>query len=197
MEYNYDYDDFNGVNSFITSKFCDIFPNYETFKNVYDEMPNKMKLLSESYLELNYYLLYGRYGNSTISNTDTQQFYFRLFSIIYQYGPLWEKKSEIQKYVRNLTTDSAGNFTTENIKSGTKIIMNSALNPGNEPSTNSLTELEYINNQNTTNYKKDDLKAVTDYWLTLSEDVTEIYLGRFKNLFLQIVETQSNVTFSD
>lgn len=195
--YSYDNEDFGGVNSFITSKFCDMFPTYETFEGIYDEVPEAMNVLSDSYLELTYYLLYGRFGNSTISNTDIMQFKYQLAGIIYEYGPLWEKKTEIQKYVRNLTKDSSGNFTLSNIKIGTKVIMNSAMNPGTNPSTSSLDELTYINNQNTTNYKKDDVAALNDYALALSDDPTSDYLGRFKKLFLQIVEKQNNVTFCD
>lgn len=195
MQINYDNESFGGVNSFITSKFCDIFPTYDDFKGIYDEVPEGFNVLNSKYLQLTYYLLYGRFGNSTIANTDTNQFIYRLASIIYQYGPLWEKETEIQKYVRNLTTKADGSFDITAIKAGTKVIMNSAMNPGTEPSTSALDELQYINNQNTTNYKKDDLKAISDYIMTLSTDPTDVYLGRFKTLFLTIVEGQNNVIF--
>ena len=95
-----------------------------------------------------YYLLYAKYGNSPIANFDITQFKYKMFSIIFQYGPTWEKKLELQAKVRGLTE-------TE-IMTGAKAIYNSALNPSTAPSSE---ELPYINAQNTTNYRKSKLEA--------------------------------------
>lgn len=34
-----------------------------------------------------FYLLYARYGNNPIANYDENQFKYKMFSIIFQYGP--------------------------------------------------------------------------------------------------------------
>ena len=49
-----------------------------------------------------YYLLYARYGNTPIANYDENQWKYKMFSIIFQYGPTWEKRLDIQKTLRDL-----------------------------------------------------------------------------------------------
>lgn len=49
-----------------------------------------------------YYLLYARYGNSPIANYDEEQFKYKVFSIIFQYGPTWEKRLSVQKTLRDM-----------------------------------------------------------------------------------------------
>lgn len=49
-----------------------------------------------------YYLLYARYANNPIANYDEEQFKYKIFSIIFQYGPTWEKKLSIQQTLRGL-----------------------------------------------------------------------------------------------
>ena len=49
-----------------------------------------------------FYLLYARYGNSALANYDITQFKYKMFSIVFQYGPTWEKKLEVQATLRGL-----------------------------------------------------------------------------------------------
>ena len=49
-----------------------------------------------------YYLLYARYGNTPIANYDENQWKYKMFSIIFQYGPTWEKRLDVQKTLRDL-----------------------------------------------------------------------------------------------
>ena len=49
-----------------------------------------------------YYLLYARYGNTPIANYDENQWKYKMFSIIFQYGPTWEKRLSIQDTLRGL-----------------------------------------------------------------------------------------------
>ena len=49
-----------------------------------------------------YYLLYARYGNTPIANYDENQWKYKMFSIIFQYGPNWEKRLDIQTTLRGL-----------------------------------------------------------------------------------------------
>ena len=49
-----------------------------------------------------FYLLYARYGNNPIINEDITQFKYKMFSVIFQYGPTWEKKLSVQETLRAL-----------------------------------------------------------------------------------------------
>ena len=49
-----------------------------------------------------YYLLYARYGNTPIANYDEEQWKYKIFSVIFQYGPTWEKRLDIQNTLRGL-----------------------------------------------------------------------------------------------
>ena len=167
-------------------KFSEIYPTLEDFQEDYKKV--KLPLIeyvgqatSEPVVTL-YYLLYGKYGNSTIASSDETRFVYRLFSLIYQYGPNWIESTKIQKAIRELSLDQ--------LKVGGKAIYNTALNPSTEPSTGSLTELTYINQQNTTNYAKSDVEAYALKMELLQKDTTEEFLGKFKSLFLRIVEPE-------
>lgn len=49
-----------------------------------------------------YYLLYARYGNTPIANYDETQFKYKIFSVIFQYGPTWEKRLSVQATLRDM-----------------------------------------------------------------------------------------------
>lgn len=98
-----------------------------------------------------YYLLYAKYANNPLANYDENQFKYKVFSIIYSYGPTWEKKLSIQTRLRSLSEDD--------LIKGSKAIYNTALNPSDAPGTGTLEELDYINSQNTTNYKRSVMEA--------------------------------------
>ena len=129
-----------------------------------------------------YYLLYAKYGNNPIANRDINQFKYKVFSIIFEYGPTWEKRLDIQGKLRTLTEDE--------LVKGAKAIHNSALNPSTAPTTTSLEELDYINAQNTTNYKKSKMEAYAQLWELLDNDVTSEFVNRFKICFKQFVRPE-------
>jgi hypothetical protein len=160
--------------------FCNVFPSFEDFKTDYDELDSSLKVVSEQSLKTIYFLLYAQYGNSHISNFDTEQFKYRLFSIIFMYGPIWQKKLEIQNAIRNLS------LTDEEIFKGTKAIYNHAYNPSTVPSTATLQELETIDDQNTTNYKYSKLDGYAKLYDLISDDITKRFIDKFKNLFIII-----------
>ena len=120
-----------------------------------------------------YYLLYAKYGNSPIANFDETQFKYKLFSVIFMYGPTWEKKLDIQATLRGLTeaqiktgmaraisnTGTVGNTGSNTYNNLTSAdsgsdIHNHAYNPATEPSTQSNTELNYINEQHVDKFGK-------------------------------------------
>lgn len=126
-----------------------------------------------------YYLIYAKYGNNHITNADENQFKYKLFSTIYQYGPYWEKELDIQSKLRSISD--------ADLLKGAKAIYNHAFNPSTDPSTQTLTELTYINDQNTTNYQKSKMDAFTQLMGILEADVTERFLVKFKPLFKKFV----------
>ena len=70
-----------------------------------------------------YYLLYARYGNTPIANYDENQWKYKMFSIIFQYGPTWEKRLDIQTTLRGLQLSDLidnGSYRALSSQSGTE-----------------------------------------------------------------------------
>ena len=164
--------------SYRTRTFAQILPSFDAFNEKYKDSRIPAKISDESAQTL-YYLLYARYGNSHIAYDDENQFVYALLSTIFMYGPTWERRLQIQDELRGLSEDE--------LIQGSKAIYNHAYNPGTAPGTSSLGELPYINDQNTTNYKKNKITAYADLIALLETDVTEPLLYRFKKLFITIV----------
>lgn len=75
-----------------TVLFCDIYSDVDEFiadyKNTSTDFENGIPpMISDTNATTLFYLLYGRYGNNPIANRDITQFKYKLFSVIYQYGP--------------------------------------------------------------------------------------------------------------
>lgn len=143
--------------------------------------------LTGAYARVLFYLLYARYGNSPIANTDVNQFKYKLFSVIFQYGPAWEKRLEIQDRVREIGE--------EELLSGGKSIHNHAYNPGQAPSTASLQELTHINEQNTEIRRRSLVDAYRNLWDLIKTDVTEEFLDKFQYLFKTFVLPENPILF--
>ena len=175
---------------FRTRTFADIFTpdeddkeagrteSVDVFLNVYNHI-GITPIIKQATATNLFYLLYANYGNSHIASSDETQFLYRLFSIIFMYGPTWEKRLDIQANLRALTE--------ADLLQGAKQIINHAYNPGTEPSTGDLEELEAINEQNTNNYKRSKLDAYGALWDLLSLDVTKAFLDKFKDLFIKVI----------
>ena len=131
--------------------------------------------LTDANISKLYYLLYARYGNNPIANLDENQFKYKVYSIIFEYGPTWQKQLDIQNKLRNLSD--------EDIEKGQFAIYNQAYHDATAPSTNTTEELDFINNQNTSRMKKGKLNAYSDLLLLLKTDVTKSFIDRFANLF--------------
>ena len=176
-----------------TKTFADLYEDYDTFKEdhvddgflpcVIDHDDGTDENPKVSNLQILYYLAYSKFGNNPIANLDENQFKAKFEAIMWQYGPAWEKKLDIQKKVRELTADD--------LLTGAKAVHNHAFNPSTEPSTASLEELTYINDQNTTSYKKSKMDAYGQLWNLIADDVTEEFLARFKPLFQKVVHAKA------
>lgn len=162
-------------------KFTGIWDNASAFLDDYQNNGITPTISTES-ATLLYYLLYARYGNSTIASSDENQFKYKVFSTIFMYGPTWEKRLAIQKDVRELSL--------EEVQKGGRAIYNTALNPNQSPTTAALEELQYINQQNTSNFVKSKVEAYAIILNLLETDVTESFIGEFKKLFLTVVSPE-------
>lgn len=171
----------NLYGNYRNKKFTDIWSGQESFYADYTSNGITVTI-SETTVTLLYYLLYARYGNSTIASSDETQFKYKVFSTIFMYGPTWEKRLELQKEIRALKI--------EEVQKGGKAIYNTALNPNQSPTTTSLEELKYINSQNTSNFVKSTPEAYAIIIDLLETDVTEEFIGRFKKLFLTVVSPE-------
>lgn len=166
--------------NFKQPSFTDIWDEAEVF--ITDVQNSALNVMSYDELKIIYYLLYADYGNNVIASSDTERFKYKVFSLIFMYGPTWAKRLEVQKRLRDLTE--------EELLVGGKAIYNHAYNPDTKPSTSTLEELLAINDQNTTNYKKSKLEAYSILIELLKTDVTREFINKFKNLFLTVVEPE-------
>ena len=167
-----------------TKLFTDIYEKADAFCYDYQHIGIPTAISVENAMTL-YYLLYAKYGNSPIANLDENQFKYKLFSTVFMYGPAWESRLNIQDRVRNLLSDP---LNEDNLLQGAKVINNHALNPETDPSTAALHELQYINEQNTTNYQKSKMDAYGQLWNLISTDVTAEFLNKFNICFKKFVK---------
>lgn len=167
-----------------TKKFVDFYPDADTFFDEVTDSPlYDSELTSENIVKL-YYLLYARYGNSNIASSDPNQFKYKMFSIIANYGPIWQKNLEIQKKLRALSDDQ--------IRESTRYINSHAYNPGEGgivQNDSGDKVLDYINDQNTSKATSPLVGAYDSYLSSLS-NYTDTFIGMFKNLFLTVVQPE-------
>ena len=164
-----------------TKLFTEIYETVNDFIYDYNNI-GLPKIISVENCSTLYYLLRAKFGNSPIANYDEDQFKFKLFGVIWQFGPTWEKRLEIQSILRGLSEPE--------LLTGSRAIYNHAFNPGEigaEHSTGRQPELQYVNDQNVTNYEKSKMDAYMQLWDLLSTDVTNEFLKRFEGLFKKFV----------
>lgn len=171
-----------------TMTFVDVWDEDIKFLNDYktSKIP---QTLSEQEMTTIYYLLYARYGNNPIANFDVNQFKYKVWSIIFQFGPVWSKRLEIQEKIRQLTD--------QELMTGSKAIYNKAFNPDDDPSTISLEEITKINEQSTTGYKKAKMEAYREVWELLKTDISTWFFDKFAPLFKMFVINERPVLYED
>ena len=176
---------------YITKTFAEVYPSYDDFKSDYNDLiglvSGGITPLKAGNIQATYYLLYARYGNTPIVNYDETQWKMKIMANIVTYGPIWEKKKQIQIDLRALTEAE--------LLQGAKQIYNHAFNPSTEPSTQEMEELTHINDQNVTNNKKSKMEAYSILWANLHVDATDEYLNKFKNCFSRFVGDQYPIIY--
>lgn len=169
-----------------TKLFTNVWDSFSDFKQDFDNSPFANSITSQNAEKL-YYLLYAKYGNSPIANFDVMQFKMKVFSVIFQYGPSWQKRLEIQENLRNLSE--------EEIRSGDKMINNHAYNPSTRPSTGNREELDTINEQTSSIQKRSKINAYAMLWDLIVIDVTGEFIARFNICFKQVVAPERIVLY--
>lgn len=141
--------------------------------------------ISDDDLKLIWLLLIGRFADSTIKPFNTYgAFQVRFMSRVWQHAPAWKKKLDIQNKLRSLSLED-----DSEIYKGSSAIYNTALNPSTQPGTGTDNELNFINSQNVTKYKKSKLEGLAILSDLLKNDVTEEFLRRFDDFFKTIIYT--------
>lgn len=170
--------------------FSELWSTEEMFVNAYKETGFPQAFEGGSYvtdddLKLIWLLLIGRFADSTIKPFNTYgAFQIRFMSRVWQHAPAWKKNLDIQNKLRSLSLEDSSE-----IYKGSSAIYNTAMNPSTQPGTGTDQELNFINSQNVTKYKKSKLEGLALLSDLLKNDVTEIFLRRFDDLFKTIIYT--------
>jgi len=157
-----------------TNTFVEVFPNKQKFREYYEEV-GLGGFQKEETLGNLWTLLYARRGNDAVLSSDQQRFVYNLFSIVFKYGPDFEKKMELQKKIRSLTE--------EELSKGTTAIYNHADNPSTIPTSQDFEQLHKIDSQTATGYKKARVDSLMLQYDAMNTRYIEEFLRRFDNLF--------------
>lgn len=157
--------------------FLDLYPDISDFKGDLEEVYSTLAPDVTDDTKLTTWLLIaGRYGDSPVLGyRDVGRWKLRFFTTYRAKTPAWEVQTAIQKQIQAMSVDD--------IAKGDLAIFNTALNPNTEPSDTELTELEYINSQNTTRHKMNTLDALLRKYQSLDTRIDERYLDSFAKLF--------------
>ena len=160
-----------------TLTFCDVFPDFDSFKT---KLTTAIPLsITDDDKSLLYYLLYARYGNSPISNSDENQWVYKLAATINIYYPEYAKRKAIQEALRNLTE--------ADLTMGGISITNHANNPSTAPASDTTAPLPYIDDQLTNNNTTSKMSGYAQLWSILDSDYTVAFLDKFKYLFKRFI----------
>lgn len=184
---------YGNIGSYRTRTFSDIFPDVGTFVQFYNQcgIPKMLKT-SEEYenwsINTIYVLLMAEFANSHIKSSAENQFKLRVMVTIFEYGETWQRDMYLQKKLLDMSDVE--------ILEGSKAVYNRALNPENTPSTNALEELTYINEQNTTNYRKNRPDAFNEIRNSLKPSTTKYFIDKFRPLFVSVAYPDKPLIYS-
>lgn len=174
--------------------FSEIFTELGVFLDLWTESKYP-KILPEADSEYGadmttiYYMLLARYANSPIASCDETQFVNRLFLTVFQYGPTWAKRLELQGKLRSLSEP-------ELLKGG-QAFYNHANNPSTAPVNDSTEALPKIDSQNVTSYVKSKMEGYSILASLLETDVTKEFLDKFEVLFNPLVMPDFEICYCE
>lgn len=165
-----------------------IYPTYEEFLGDFtgSGLPNTFK--DAEFLKTIYLVLMSEYMNSSIMSFSEDQFRLKFLTRIMSYGPQYEREFGIQTDLLSLSN--------EELQVSAKAIYNTAMNPSEAPTTDTLDELPTINQQNTTKHVRSKLDA----WALLKEladdSITKKFIKRFDDLFVRVLMTNNPLWYT-
>lgn len=165
-----------------------IYPSYDKFYEEFTSvgLPNTFK--EQDFLKTIYLVLMSEYMNSSIMSLSEDQFRLKFLTRVMSYGPQFEREFGIQSELLALSN--------EDLQVSAKAIYNTALNPSEAPSTDTLDELTTINQQNTTKHVRSKLDA----WALLKEladdGITKKFIKRFDDLFVRVLMTNNPLWYT-
>lgn len=174
--------------------FSEIFTEAGVFLDLWTES-NYPKIIPEADNEYGadmttiYYMLLATYANSPIASLDETQFVNQLFLTIFQYGPTWAKRLELQNKLRALTD--------EELVRGGKAFYNHAMNPSTAPVNDSTEALPKIDSQNVTSYIRNTMEGYDNLMGLLDDSITTDFLDKFKPLFNSWVMPDAPVCYCE
>ena len=181
-------------NNYFYPTFNYVFPSLDDFKKYY--MTCGIPHLIDDKIDTVYLLLRAQYGETPHSFTSDRMFKDNVMAIIYEYGPTWSKRVDIQERLRNLTEDEirTGGTTMNNYAKNpsTPVVQ---MNPEDESTpivSGTLTnkELGYLTDQNTNLTLKSIMSGYSNLLELLETDVTKPFIDRFNKLFCFCVADQ-------
>ncbi len=174
-----------------TKIFTDIFPNYDSFKDCFDnDFDSYAKdCIPWDYLRTLYWLLFSRYGFNPIVNLTEDLFKAKVVAITFQKGPTWVRRLQIQSDLRDLTD--------EELITGAKTILNKALHDETEPGTDTDTELPYLNAQDVSKIKRSKIDAYSYLNDVLKTDVSQEFIDSYAKLFSKFVTPNISFIYVD
>ena len=162
--------------------FQELYPDADTFLADYKacEFP---AIISDENVKILYFTLLARKGEDCIQSESVGMFKYKMFLLIWQYGPSWEAKLNIQRKMQE--------FTEDDILDGGTQIYNQGVNPSTpigkdgeqHQGTLSKNELNYVQQQSVTLNTRNKTNAYRNYQDMLKNDVSEQFFSKFDKLF--------------
>lgn len=170
---------FNSHNNYT---FLEIYPESANFIADYKacEIPTT---ISEDNLKILYFTLVGRKGNDSILSNSIGQFKYQLFTLIWQYGPYWEKQLEIQGKLRGLTEAEILDGSTQQYNSAANTATPISQDAAKHTGTLSKAELPYVNSQEATLNTRSKVDGYGLFGNVLKTDVSQRFFNEFDKLF--------------
>ena len=164
-----------------TKLFIDVYPTFDSFKHDFDEEFDMYAkdCISATSLKKLYWLLYSHYASNPIVNYSVIIFRSKVVAITFQKGPTWERKLALQKTLRDLSDDD--------LLTGARTIFNRAMHDESAPSTDTDTELTYLNSQDVSKQRRSKLDAYSYLQDVLKTDVIEEFIQSYAKLFSKFV----------
>lgn len=164
-----------------TMTLADIFPKFADLSTFYTQtgLPNRFLDYQDYNLETAYFMLMSEFASAHIKSTSVDLFKLRFAKLLFEYVPVWQREMYFQSKLLTMSD--------EELIKGSRTVHNHANHPGSVPSTASLEELTYIDNQTTSNYVKNVPEAIREHIYSINYNPTEEFINKFRGLFSDVM----------